>query len=114
MNIREAYQVLQAEWVKLYNVEVGDTVKVLRKAKKNELGWSNSWESCMFVKQKKRVEGIGHNIVLDDGYGYPFFVLEFVEKGEPKIEIDVRINGRTVKLSEISEETLLNIRKGVK
>ena len=111
MNIEEAYKVMQAEWVRLYNVEVGDTVKVLRAAKTRELGWGNSWEMVMNAGSEREVRSVSDgNIDLDDGYGYPFFVLELVKKAEPTIEINIKINGETRKLSDISQETLLNIR----
>ena len=114
--IKEAYKVIQKAWVELYNVEVGDTVRVLRKAKTNELGWHNSWsyyddKMSESVGNLLKVSYVGRDISLDNGYGYPFFCLEPVKKAEPKIEITVKVNGKESKLSAISKETLLNIRR---
>ena len=117
MKLKEAYKVLQAEWVKLYNVEVGDTVRVLSAPKENdELGTVGCCES----EGKKRMIGNSYEILRINsgtvagisiyGWVFPFFCLELVKKAEPKIEINVKINGKTAKLSQISEETLSNLR----
>lgn len=114
MNIEEAYKVLQAQWVKDNNVEVGDTVRVLRKAKTNELGWQNTWTPFMKSGQTLRVKSISiNNVNLDVtpwGLGYPFFCLEFVKKAEPTIEITCKVNGKVTTLKTLSDETLLRIR----
>lgn len=118
MNIEEAYKVLQAEWVRINNVEVGDLVKVTRVPKQAELG-----SDVYYNTSKQKQVGNSYEverfkpryIVLNTGEGsaclYPFFCLELVKKAEPKIEIDVKINGVTSKLSDVSQETLLNIRE---
>jgi len=112
MNLKDAYQILQAEWVRLYNVEVGDTVKVLRTAEYHELGWSNSWTMGKQVVGKiLKVCHIGYDISLGDGFGYPFFCLELVKKAKPKIELTCKVNNKTVPLNTLSEETILNIRR---
>jgi len=117
MTVEEAYKILQAEWVKLYDAEVGDMVKVLRTPTvNNELG-SFGYETSAkgkFVGQTCKISRIDrHSLFLDEtcGYCFPFFCLEFVKKAKPKIEITVKVNGKEVSLKSLSEETLLNIRK---
>ena len=115
MTVKEAYQVMQAAWVELYNIEVGDTVKVLRWFKSYELGfrYCNVSSYARKIGTVREVENNAIKVKFEkDGAYFPFFCLEFIKKAEPKIEIDVRINGKTAKLCDISEETLRNIRKG--
>lgn len=80
MKIEEAYQVMQ----EASGIKVGDTVKVLRKAEAYEMGWCNSWAGPMsdMVGKTATVNSVTNgNINLGkDNYGYPFFVLEIVEK----------------------------------
>jgi len=119
MSIEDAYETLQEEWARLYNVEVGDYVRVLRKVTTtDELG------SFFTVNGEEQVDGVykvtrinRHAIGLAAGdyeFLYPFFCLEFVKKAQPEIDITLKINGKEARLSEISEETLLNIRRNSK
>lgn len=115
MNYREAYRILQAKC----GIKVGDRVKVLRTFKLHELGCNAVWGNHKnLIGQTFKVIGIGvsdRSFALNiptprgwEGYNlFPFFVLEKVSS---EIEITVKINGETRKLSDISEETLLNIR----
>ena len=113
MSTKEAYKVLHDEWIKSNNVEDGDIVKVLRTPKeKDELG-SETWAATgvkNMVGREYKIDSVFSNRIVVDGWSWPFFCLEFVKKAEPKIEITVKINGKTSKLSDISKETLLNIR----
>ena len=109
MSVNEAYQVLQAEWVKTYNVEVGDTVRVLRAAKSGECGWEDSWIMDHFIGQTFKVRYIGRSIVLDCGYTYPFFCLEFVKKAEPTIKITCEVNNKLVPLNTLVETRRIEI-----
>jgi len=119
MSIEKVYEVMQEAWVELYNVEVGDVVKVLRTAKTRELGWVNSWVPEMKPGRELKVTSITKNNVnlenvasrYGSSLGYPFYVLEPVKKAEPVIEITIKVNGKESKLSDISKETLLNIRE---
>jgi hypothetical protein len=89
MSIEEAYIQMQKEC----GIEVGDTVKVLRKAKDYEMGWSNSWVGCMDVLVgetfKVKFSG-GGGVQLSNDYCVPFFVLELVSKS-PKV-VKVKLN----------------------
>lgn len=94
MNVQEAYETLQENC----GIKVGDKVKVLRTAEMNELGWANNWTASMdsavgniFEVKYLNSEGIG--LSLDFGYfttfGFPFFVLEKIEKVSA-MEITIR------------------------
>jgi len=113
MTDREAYRHLQASWVKLHNVEVGDIVKVLRAPKTDELG-------SLVFHAKGKEEMVGNNCQVQsidlsrirlNGWAFPFFCLEFVRKAEPTIKLTCEVNGETVPLNTLSEETLLKIRR---
>lgn len=119
MNIQEAYEVMQAAWVELYNVEVGDVVRLLRAPKiSNELG-------CFSYKSTTKERYVGYSYEIEQIYStclvlkgclpghhcFPFFCLEFVKKAEPVIEITCKVNGEVTTLKTLSEETLLNIRE---
>lgn len=78
----EIYAKLQAKWISLNNVKIGDKVKVTTSAKDHEQGWNNGWNDQMQEK-------IGRTLVVDmiypdqgihmrTGYSYPYFVLEKV------------------------------------
>lgn len=92
MNIQEAYKVMQENC----GIEVGDKVRILRKAKSYESGWGNTWETQMSdqVGKTDRVVDIKPwGIRLKTaGYDYPFFVLELVEKA-PKTKT-IKLNDR--------------------
>lgn len=78
----------QDEWIKTYNVQVGDKVRVIRKAKTNENGWGDVWDceymdpSVNKVLEVVETKGIA-GISLDCGRVnccFPYFVLEKVEE----------------------------------
>ena len=78
----------QDEWIKTYNVQVGDKVRVIGKAKTNENGWGDVWD-CEYMdpsvnKVLEVVETKGRaGISLDCGRVnccFPYFVLEKVEE----------------------------------
>ncbi len=112
MELKEAYKVMQAAWVKEVGLEVGDTVKVLRSNVGGELG-SNACgqtknELVLNGNMAKVSEITERNIwVLSDGSGcpytmcFPFFTLEFIKKAEKKPEKMVSVRGK-----EYSEDTL--------
>ena len=117
MSVEKAYMLLQKKWVKLYDVEVGDIVEVLRVPNCGELGSGVRSPSgkghC--VRGSYNIKEIRHNCIsLANGSTaclFPFFCLEFVKKADPTIEITCRVNGKVSTLKDISEETLLNIRR---
>lgn len=91
MSLAEAYKVMQANC----GIEVGDTVKVLRKAKDKENGWGINWHTGMtsFIGDEHVVRSINDlGIVMkDSSYAFPFFVLERIKKGK-KLPYPVRIS----------------------
>jgi len=83
MDVEDAYICMQEHC----GISVGDTVKVLRTAKDDEMGWRNNWTDYMdrYVQQTGLVEAIregGIEIKFDNGrvWDFPFFVLELIEK----------------------------------
>lgn len=96
MDIKEAYKVMQ----EASGIKVGDTVKVLRAAKDNEMGWKSH---PLGQTLKKYGEIIGRPVVVEENTGsmgfkiegnwYPFFVLEKIASAPEKSEIDKVIDG---------------------
>ena len=83
----QSYEERQAEC----GLEVGDFVKILRKAKDDENGWDNYWpeEADTWVgKTGEIIEdggGVGLKVFLEeenDWWFFPYFVLEKVEDKE--------------------------------
>ena len=77
-----SYVTDQDKWIKEVGLRAGDKVLVVATAESGQGGWKNVWagdESVGHVLavndqmfQNDRPE---HGIQLDDGWGYPFFVL---------------------------------------
>jgi hypothetical protein len=92
MNIKEAYLAMQANC----GIEVGDTVRVVRTAKNNEMGWQNTWTPTMtgMVGKTFTVKSVGTGSgIYFEAYNFPFFVLELVSKKPVKpTEIKVKLN----------------------
>lgn len=119
ITVRDAYLALS----NASGIKVGDTVKVLRKAKTNELGWNNSWNSNMngYVGRTFQVQRLddGRGFRLSDGstgtdcYSFPFFVLEKMPKPKPVVptEKTISISGATVRLtySTLSDRVLSHV-----
>ncbi len=90
MNIKEAYEVMQAEWVRVNDVQKGDTVRILRDYNTYELGCDaggddNTEKQSRVVSTKNRHIGVA-------GFGFvPFFVLEIVDQPRDKSKmIDIK------------------------
>ncbi len=79
-------------------LKVGDTVKILRKAKDFEAGWPTTWlpemdEIVNKVGLITEISSDGVSVKVDEytEYYYPYFVLSPVDKGFP-IHGDVVVN----------------------
>lgn len=91
MDIREAYKVMQSQC----GIEVGDKVRVLRKAKDYEMGWGVVWLRNMnshvgsvgVVGECGEEDGFTVHFNDGDRCWLPFFVLELVEKGFKPVEV---------------------------
>ncbi len=89
--LRSAYLTLQAA----SGIEVGDTVRVIRRAKGYEMGWKQSgWSTQMdtMVGSPFTVQRVTENGVHISGWVFPFYVLQLVSKGpgkQPPARIDL-------------------------
>ena len=81
MDINEAYKVMARNC----DIKEGDTVKVLRAAKSQEMGWDDSWMSSMntCIGKEFEVTKISRDgeFYLDGEAWFPFFVLEKTKDG---------------------------------
>jgi hypothetical protein len=82
---------LQNSYLELHEasgIEIGDTVRVLRKAENYEMGWNNEWNDdvmnkyigreCVVTDDKKNYSDEA-GFELNRGYIFPFFVLEKIK-----------------------------------
>lgn len=82
MTTPELYIAAQKEFVKTHSLKVGDEVKVLRKAKTEELGWELGWNENMnkLIGQTLKIYRIhpskGIRVCESPYFSVPFFVLE--------------------------------------
>jgi len=89
MDWTEWYRQGQELFVKEHKLEKGDRLKIVWKAKTGQWGWRSHWDSTM----DRYIGTIGEILDIEEwGIGlttikgswiFPFFVLEFVEKGKP-------------------------------
>jgi len=89
---KNAYETLEQGWKQKHNIQIGDRVRVLRKAKSMECGWNNSWTKFMddSVGSRQKVMDFGSyssGLFLGNGYSYPWFVLEKVEEGPVEMTV---------------------------
>lgn len=109
MDIKEAYKVMQAAWIKDNDIKVGDTVRVVRKFKEDELGY-NGVKGTQFgvVGQVETIQD-KDGIELEDigtpptgeSRWFPFFALEFVSHAVAENMIE--INGKKWSEATIAE-----------
>lgn len=76
------YENLQEKWVKENNITKGTKVRVSRSAWADERGWRNNWALPMNHSLGKEMTVAGFHgslgVELEDGYDYPYYVLEVV------------------------------------
>lgn len=102
--LEEEVEKLYIKYQKASGLKVGDKVKVLRKARDHENGWTNGWISDMDLM-------VGNTYVIDHisdwggvtlkEWGFPFFVLE---KISPKTMEYLNHLGKWVKSKNEPEE----------
>jgi hypothetical protein len=89
MNLGEAYLKMQENC----GIEIGDRVKVLRKAESYENGWSVVWAKEMdeYIGEVGEVVNIDSYGILinisDESWYFPFFVLEKVEEEDSDMDL---------------------------
>ena len=84
-NLKEAHRIMQQNC----GINIGDTVRVVRRAKSREMGWTAIWLEDMDKAVGK--EGVVGNIYNSEDilgiavlhYNFPFFALEKVESAQP-------------------------------
>jgi len=92
MDLQQAYKIMQDNC----GIEVGDTVKVLRKAKDYENGWGCVGTFSSNYRKNGVVENIDEKLGIrvlfeNDKELFPFFVLELVKKA-PKLPEPIEIS----------------------
>lgn len=121
--IQEAYQTMQAEWVRVNDVRVGDKVRCMRQFAQHDLGfdglgWAYSTsKEGLFNKPVSITDFWSRCVLLKCAGGYewqfPFFVLEIVDQPR-KVEIEVRTEKHYYRdgvdvTDKISEDTKRNL-----
>lgn len=85
-----SYKERAKQWIEENGLKEGDYVKVTRKAKDYEDGWGSVWNNSMTksVCKTLKVKEIllpNEYVILENGYSYPYFVLEKTEESpKPK------------------------------
>ena len=113
MTKQELYKAMQALWVEEGNVKVGDTMKVLRAPKENELGFCGSNGKMdenykeAAVGYEYKVKYINPNgIVLERKNSFPFFCLEKIKSVEKPEVIELRfVDGQGRDITDGMSET---------
>ncbi len=103
MELKEAYEVMQAAWIDLYDVKVGDTVKVLREMQRNELGCRGGLSGKINENCQYKIMQIDPNSIGIRSGDWPFFCLEKVESAPHTIAFDGQ---EPIEISDKSYESL--------
>ena len=99
-----SYEERQTEWVKKYDVKVGDRVRLIRAASDGEDTWPNVWPRTAdgWIGNILRVKDIGdlnimcYNPDADDWFGFPYFVLEkIMERKDKEWEVSYGLKVKT-------------------
>ena len=111
MTIEQAYKVMRAEWQSQNSVNNGDKLKILRPFRTEELGTPISFVSSMKNDVNKTLEVTDISITGGyrlNGWYWPFFCLELVEKAKPKLPAGVTFtaDGLTVGEVYLSKDTI--------
>ena len=100
----DIYKTLHDAIIEETGLKVGDTVKVLRKAKSGELGWSNTWDEGMdeYVGEELEVKTLKSRsgvTLVGRYYSYPIHILELIKRGVELPVFDLK-DGYEVKVQE--------------
>lgn len=78
----DEYDTFQAAWVSAHNLQVGDSVHIIRHAASVQFGWRCEWADEMnaYVGASYEVEEINEYGIKIKGYHFPFFVLQVIEQ----------------------------------
>ncbi len=110
MELQEAYEVMQAEWVRINDMQVGDEVRVVIKFGCHEMGYDNTaWYDPQVKKETMGCVGeilaINNRSIKVKSNGnwwrYPFFALEIVDQPR-EAEAMIEIRGK-----KWSEDTIV-------
>ena len=88
MNIKEAYKVMQAQWVEDNDVKVGDTVKVLKSPDNNELGCVCAGHRDTVGNEMVVTKIRKDSIEIEGAPRAPFFCLEKIKSKPHTIAFD--------------------------
>lgn len=101
-------------------IKVGDYVRVTRIPRSWEQGWGDIWAPGMTPHEHRQVASDGNRLgfQLDDGWYYPYFVLEKVPERKPEVALyrhndksyrlcDERDIGKLVRVSDTSFEVAI-------
>jgi transcription antitermination factor NusG len=110
-----SYRELEKKWIKENNIEVGDKVKIIRRASDYEEGWNNIWTGEMLEYIGKEVTvydlgGCSRGIKIEEkNFCFPYFVLEPVKKQkEVKKSAEVKTNFKVGDKVQILSDNLYN------
>ncbi len=119
---QEAYIVLQASYIKLHDLQAGDTVRVFRHFGENELGFYGYGSMNDDMTRKRdiiddkiaaKVSWIDKDRIVINGLSFPFFALEITDQPREtiievheiqKVEVEFFRDGKNVTHEKTSEE----------
>ena len=98
------------QWIEENNLKVGDYVKVTRRANEHEHGWKGLWlddmdESVEKTLKVKDIDTYVYTIGLENGFYYPYFVLEKTEPLKPEYVPFKSIEEFVERYTEVKEGT---------
>lgn len=99
---------------KASGIDVGDTVRVVRKAESYSNGWATCWCEGMdsYIGEERNVCVIdgdyGIKLRNEGGYAFPYFVLEIVKKADGTVPVTDNTNLGESSMS-VQEQTIWDV-----